>query len=115
MYLFVKNPRTNSFGYGHLFKMKILKWLFLVEIKKENTDSSFSITPLSAKGDVSDLKLMARRFINRKTHDHSTSGVDFKEWNNEDCQMRNKKITIQVNDKAVYQGWKTHRPNWIST
>ncbi len=60
--------------------------------------------PLSIKGCVGELKLLAGHFIDGRTHDLSAFGVDFKDWISVQCQVRDKKISIRVNDNIAYEG-----------
>jgi hypothetical protein len=62
------------------------------------------IIPLSIKGCVGELFLMAGEELDGKTNDLSAFGVDFSEWVNVRCISKNKKISIWVNDVLAYEG-----------
>ena len=62
------------------------------------------IIPLSIKGCVGELHLMAGEYRNGKTNDLSAFGVDFSDWVTVQCKVQDKKISILVNDAVAYEG-----------
>jgi hypothetical protein len=68
------------------------------------TDNSPVIIPLSAKGCVSDLRLLdGRYFISGKTNDLSGFGADLSQWVKITCRSIPGKIQYLVNDKLVFE------------
>jgi len=62
------------------------------------------VIPLSIKGCVGELYLMAGDGLDGKTNDLSAFGVDFSDWVSVRCISKNKKISIWVNDDLAYEG-----------
>jgi hypothetical protein len=62
------------------------------------------IIPLSIKGCVGELFLMAGESRDGKTNDLSAFGVDFSDWVNVQCRVQDKKISILVNNTLAFEG-----------
>jgi hypothetical protein len=60
--------------------------------------------PLSIKGCVGELGMQAGKYIDGKTNDLSAFGVDFSDWVTVQCVVKNKRISIRVNDAVAYEG-----------
>lgn len=60
--------------------------------------------PLSIKGCVGELGLVAGEYRDGKTNDLSAFGVDFSDWVTVQCRVQNKKISILVNDAKAFEG-----------
>ena len=68
------------------------------------TDNTPVIVQLSAKGCVSDLRLLnGGYFISGKDNDLSGFGVDFSQWTKLTCKSAGPKIQYFINDKLVYE------------
>ncbi|MFI5162919.1 MAG: hypothetical protein ACHQHN_16680 [Sphingobacteriales bacterium] len=68
------------------------------------TDYTPVIIPLSAKGCVSDLRLLnGRFFVSGKDHDLSGFGADLSQWVKVTCRSVGGKIQYHVNDKLAYE------------
>ncbi|MEZ0541367.1 hypothetical protein [Fibrella arboris] len=60
--------------------------------------------PLSAKGCVGDMTLyLAGHRATAKTADLSAFGVDFSQWVTLRCEVRNKHVTLFIDDRKVYE------------
>jgi hypothetical protein len=60
--------------------------------------------PLSIKGCVGEIDLMAGSFYDGNTTDLSSFGVDFSDWVTVQCHVQNRKISIWVNEKLAFEG-----------
>jgi hypothetical protein len=60
--------------------------------------------PLSIKGCVGELGMQVGKYIDGKTNDLSAFGVDFSDWAHVQCVVKNKRITIRVNNSIAYEG-----------
>lgn len=68
------------------------------------TEGSAIVIPLSAKGCVSDLNLLALdKMVSGKKTDLSAFGVDFSDWVKIRCQSDGQHLRFFVNDKLAYQ------------
>jgi hypothetical protein len=68
-------------------------------------EGNFISIPLSAKGCISDLKLS---FLgdkkDGKKEDLSNFGCDFSDWIKLNCEVKDRRYTIHINEKLVYEG-----------
>jgi hypothetical protein len=62
------------------------------------------VIPLSIKGCVGELGLVAGEYRDGKTNDLSAFGVDFSDWVTVQCRVQNQKIYIRVNEGLAYEG-----------
>jgi hypothetical protein len=62
------------------------------------------IIPLSIKGCIGELFLHAGEQRDGRTNDLSAFGVDFSDWVTVRCRVKDKKISIQVNEAIAYEG-----------
>jgi hypothetical protein len=68
------------------------------------TDDNPIIIPLSSRGCVSDINLMAvEQSVSGKKADLSGFGVDFSDWVNVSCKSDSGKIRFFVNEKQAYE------------
>jgi hypothetical protein len=66
--------------------------------------TGFISIPLSIKGCIGELHLMAGEYRNGKTNDLSAFGVDFSDWVTVQCRVQNKKISIRINEAVALEG-----------
>lgn len=62
------------------------------------------LIPLSIKGCVGELFLQTDESHDGKTNDLSAFGVDFSDWVTVQCRVKDKKISIRVNDVPAFEG-----------
>ena len=48
--------------------------------------------------------MQADKYFDGKTNDLSAFGVDFSDWATVQCVVKNKRITIRVNDAVAFEG-----------
>ena len=60
--------------------------------------------PLTIKGCVGEIGLQADKYRDGRTNDFSAFGVDFSDWATVQCVVKNKKISIRVNDALAFEG-----------
>jgi hypothetical protein len=66
---------------------------------------SVIVIPLSIKGCVGELNLIVGgEFIEGKTNNLSAFGVDFSDWAKVRCEVKDKRVSIFVNDAVAFQG-----------
>jgi hypothetical protein len=62
------------------------------------------LIPLSIKGCVGELFLQTDESHDGKTNDLSAFGVDFSDWVTVQCRVKDKRISIRVNDVPAFEG-----------
>jgi hypothetical protein len=112
-------PHVEYYNVGNFEPVPLKEFSFTTEIKNNFsegaaacqfteimlfTDNTPVIVPLSAKGCVSDLRLLnGGYFISGKDNDLSGFGVDFSQWTKVACKSAGPKIQYFINDKLVYE------------
>ena len=112
-------PNVEYYNVGNFEPVPLKEFSFSTEIKNNFsegaaacqftsiilfTDNTPVILQLSAKGCVSDLRLLnGGYFISGKDNDLSGFGVDFSQWTKVACKSAGNKIAYFVNDKLVYE------------
>jgi hypothetical protein len=112
-------PTVEYYNVGNFEPVPLKEFSFTTEIKNNFsegaaacqftsvilfTDYTPVIVQLSAKGCVSDLRLLnGGYFISGKDNDLSGFGVDFTQWTKLTCKSAGPKIQYFINDKLVYE------------
>jgi hypothetical protein len=112
-------PNVEYYNVGNFEPVPLKEFSFTTEIKNNFsegaaacqftsiilfTDYTPVIVQLSAKGCVSDLRLLnGGYFISGKDNDLSGFGVDFTQWTKLTCKSAGPKIQYFINDKLVYE------------
>jgi hypothetical protein len=112
-------PNVEYYNVGNFEPVPLKEFSFTTEIKNNFsegaaacqftsiilfTDYTPVIVQLSAKGCVSDLRLLnGGYFISGKDNDLSGFGVDFTQWTKVTCKSAGPKIQYFINDKLVYE------------
>jgi hypothetical protein len=112
-------PNVEYYNVGNFDPVPLKEFSFSTEIKNNFsegaaacqftsiilfTDNTPVIVQLSAKGCVSDLRLLnGGYFISGKDNDLSGFGVDFSQWTKVACKSAGNKIEYYINDKLVYE------------
>jgi hypothetical protein len=112
-------PSVEYYNVGNFEPVSLKNFSFEVEVKNDYhegaatcqyiniilyTDYTPVIIPLSAKGCVSDLRLLnGRYFVQGKNHDLSGFGADLSQWVKVSCRSVPGKIQYYVNDKLAFE------------
>ena len=112
-------PNVEFYNVGNFEPVPLKEFSFSTEVKNDFhegaaacqftsvilfTDNTPVIVGLSAKGCVSDLRLLnGGYFISGKDNDLSGFGVDFSQWTKVTCRSFGHKIEYYINDKLVYE------------